>query len=270
MPKSIASGHISLGGEPVECHVLDDERRVLSTSQIQEFFGAAMDRKFVRSLARIVSRSDALEVRPRIRFRLKDHGFAYGYEGTFILDICLAYQAAFLANKLHHAQVTIARRAMDVVCVYAKAGIEAAIDEATGYQRIRPGDYLEQKIKRLLREARDEWKPRWQEETIAALCALYRKPYSPNPKFMQRVAGTLYDILIGPDVMAELRRRNPLPEKGTNHHQYLKQAVQTLLEKELVVITALATTTTSVRRFWNQVRARYLGEPLQLEFGDRG
>ncbi len=265
LPKALASSKIKLGDQDVECHVLSDERRVLSTSQVQAFLGAAMDRKFARQLSRIPRLSKTLAVRPTIKFVLKGGGVAHGYEGRFVMKVCLAYQASFLGGDLHPSQMDIAKRAMEAVCVYAEAGIEAAIDEATGYQRMRPGDYLQRRVDQFIREYRDEWKPRWSPDAVKAFCKLYRKRYTPNPKFMQPVAGKIYDMLIGSDVMSVVRHRNPVPRKGTNHHQYFRVAVQVQLEKELAVIAGLAETSQSATQFWHRMSVRYLGHPMQMD-----
>ncbi|AKT39558.1 hypothetical protein [Chondromyces crocatus] len=259
---------LTLGDHDVECHVLSDGRRVLATSQVEHLLGAAKKRDLSRSLARIPNEYGHMSVPPRILFVLGKGSTAYGYEGRSVIDICLAYQSAFLAGSLHHSQERIARKAMSLVGSCAKVGIEAFIDEATGYQSMRPGDYIQRRVEQFLREYRDEWKPRWDQGSVTAFCRLYRKRVSPNPKFMQPVAGRIYDIVIGPHVMAILRQRNPTPQKGTNHHQYFREAVQAQFEKELAVIAGLAETSNSVKQFWHKMGVRYLGHPLQTEFWD--
>lgn len=267
MPKSVARATVDLGTGPVECHVLNDGRRVLSTVQVQETLGAAKDRKFRRSLDRIHNISKELTLRPTISFSVHDGAIAYAYEASFVMDVCLAYQAAFLANLLHPSQMKIARRAMAIVTACAKVGIDALIDEATGYQKDRQGDYLSQRLERFLRDQKDTWRVRWQRDLVSAFCRLYGKPIIDglNPKFMQGVEGRIYDIVIGHDVMRELRRRNPNPRKGSNHHQFFDHIIQELLEDDLRVIHVMAETSTSKVQFWNRMLAHYRKAPLQSE-----
>jgi len=94
-PKSLASGSLSIGEKKVECHVLSDGRRVLDTSQAQAIFGAAKDRHFRRLLSRIPNASRYFKVRPSIEFRRLDGFVAHAYEGRFIMQVCVAYQATY-------------------------------------------------------------------------------------------------------------------------------------------------------------------------------
>src|SRR5262249_24088130 len=94
LPRAEASGVIRLGDEQAECYVLNDERRVLSTSQVQAFFGASKNRHLGRMIARIPGVSRDLALRPSIAFRLPNGGVANGYEGSTVMAICFAYQAA--------------------------------------------------------------------------------------------------------------------------------------------------------------------------------
>lgn len=267
--RSIANGDLTIAGQSVECHVLSDGRRVLDTSQAQAFLGlGAKDRHFWRSLARIPGLSAEIQAGPRIAFVLPDgRSVAYGYEASFIMDVCLAYQAAFLKDALHHKQAPTARRAMSMVAAAAKVGLEALIDEATGYQKRRPGDYLRGRFSDLLRDHHDDWKRRWNDDLMDALCRLYGRrhvPGTPPPRCLWRAEGMIYDLVIGPDVMAEVRRRNPEPEHGTNHHQLFRDPVQSLLGDDLRVILALAQTAATKRDFWHHMRVHYCREPLQL------
>lgn len=266
-PRSVASGHLDIADQRVECHVLSDERRVLDTSQIQALLGAAKERHFRRMLERIPSLSEEIQARPSIEFTRPDgRTVAYGYEAAVVTDVCLAYQRAFLDGTLHHKQVPIARRAMAIVAASAKVGLEALIDEATGYKGA-PGDYLRKRFAEFLRDRHDDWKARWTEDVLSALCRLYGKRYEPGmppPRCLWRAEGMIYDLLMGDDVMAEVRQRNPDPQRGSNHHQLFRDAVQRLLESDLRVILALARTADSKMEFWHHMHVHYRGVPLQM------
>jgi hypothetical protein len=265
LPRSIASGAVPIPNNP-EGHVLSDGRRVLDTSQGQALFGAAKDRNFWRMLTRIPGLSEYLTVLPRVAFTRADGGIAYGYEASFVMDVCLAYQRAFLAGALHPKQKPMALEAMAVVAACGKVGLEALIDEAAGHKA--PSDYLRGRLAQFLRDEFAPWEERWTPDVIAPVCKLYRKPYTPGdplPKFMQGIEGMVYDLVIGEDVMAVLRERNPDPEHGHNHHQRFQDRVQAVLKRELLVVAALAETSTSRRQFWHRMRVRYRGDPLQLD-----
>jgi hypothetical protein len=265
LPRAIATGVLKFPGVDVQCHVLSDDRRILDTTQTQTLLGAAKDRHFARMIGRILSRYAGLALRPSIAFTLPAGGVAHGYEAAFVMDVCFAYQAAYLAGKLHPKQTQIALRAMGIVSAYAKIGLDAAIDEATGHQRDRPEDYFQRRVDVFLRDRPDKWRERWGEPLVIAFCRLYRRPHNPEryPTFMRGVAGHVYDMVMGARVMLELRRRNPRPRKRHNHHQHLREQPQQLLERDLVAIQAIAETSVTAREFWARMRTKYRGAPLQ-------
>ncbi len=263
-PKSIAAGTLGIAGRDIECHVLSNAMRVLDTSHAQAVFGASKNRMFRRSLARIPGVSEDMQAHPSVEFVRPDgRAIAYGYETKFITRICIAYQVAFLAGNLHPKQIPIAREAMVFVAACADSGLEALVDAATGYQAT---DRLIN-FERYLREYQQTWQERWNGDVVRAFCRLYGKPVSIEyPKFMQSIAGRVYDILIGGPVMAKLRQKNPAPGKGHNHHQFFTEEMQNFLERELYVIQAMAETSQSKSRFWNSMDVRYRGDSLQTDF----
>lgn len=262
--RSVAVGKLDISGREIECHVLSNGMRVLDTTQAQAFFGAAKDRMFRRMVAKIHGLSKELALQPRIAFTLPGGGIAYGYEAKFISRICVAYQMAYLASKLHPKQIPIALEAMAFVGAWADLGLEALIDAVTGYQSTD----RQSNFDRYFREHKQEWQERWTGGVVRAFCLLYRKPYplSSYPKFMQSIAGRVYDMVIGSATMAELRRKNPEPSKGRNHHQFFTEKVQVYLEKELDTIQALVETSPSRSWFWKAMGTRYRGDDVQTVF----
>jgi hypothetical protein len=263
LPRAIATGTIQMGGRDVPVAVLSDGTRNIDTSGAQEFFGAAKDRHFRRMVARIPGISEDLTLRPSVAFSLPDGGVAFGYEAKFITRVCVAYQIAFLAGKLHPKQIPIAREAMAFVGACADIGLEALIDAATGYQATDRRSNFD----RYFAEHKQTWRERWT-ACARAICRLYGEPYESGtqPTLMRGVCGRIYNIVIGSDVMAELRRRNPFPSKGTNHHQYFSPEMQAFLERELYLIQEMAESSRSKARLWNRIFARYGAAPIQDDF----
>lgn len=268
--RSVAVGNLNIAGRIYPCQVLSDERRLLDTSQSQALLGAAKDRHFRRLLARIPGLSADIQARPRIKFQRPDgRTTAYGYEASFVMDVCLAYQRAYLAEQLHPKQVPIAREAMALVAGCAKIGLDALIDEACGYVKRRPDEYRS-RLERYLREERNKWHERWPTSTVRTFCRLYQQPYDPSrfPVFLFGIVGRIYDLLMGADVMGALRGRNAEPSKGHNHHQYFQDRVQRFVERELVAIEAIAETSPRKQRFWEKMFFRYRGDAFQTDFLD--
>jgi hypothetical protein len=74
-----------------------------------------------------------------IRFQTPEGGFAYGYPATVLADICEAVLAARADGELHHNQQHIASQCEILLRGFARVGIIALVDEATGYQKVRAG-----------------------------------------------------------------------------------------------------------------------------------
>jgi hypothetical protein len=67
---------------------------------------------------------------------------AFGYPATILADICDAVLAARKAGALQQQQLHIAEQCEILVRGFARVGIIALVDEATGYQRDRARDAL--------------------------------------------------------------------------------------------------------------------------------
>jgi hypothetical protein len=67
---------------------------------------------------------------------------AEGYEATILADICDAFLKARESGDMNYQQEHIAHRCEILVRAFARVGIIALVDEATGYQRDRTKDAL--------------------------------------------------------------------------------------------------------------------------------
>ena len=78
-----------------------------------------------------------------IKFRRPTGGpIVYGYPATVLADICDVVLSARQAGVLHRQQEHIADRCELLVRGFARIGIIALVDEATGFQRDRAKDAL--------------------------------------------------------------------------------------------------------------------------------
>src|SRR5262249_47156885 len=105
----------------------------------------------------------------------------------------------------------------------AKVGIEALIDEATGYDKFKKKREYQLKLQAFIAEELQEWVKTFPDDFWLELARLEGVRYSPRFRpirwrkyFMQFV----YDA-IDKDVANKLREINKEPEKGHNHHQWL-------------------------------------------------
>lgn len=95
--------------------------------------------KFVatKALNPFVSNELAEVIKNPIVFQAPSGGRAYGYEATVLADLCDAVLEARKSGRLHYQQEHIAEQCESLVRAFAKVGIIALVDEATGYQDVR-------------------------------------------------------------------------------------------------------------------------------------
>lgn len=66
----------------------------------------------------------------------------FGLEASDVIDICKAYLTARQNGTLHPSQAKLAEQAEMFITACAKTGIDAIVDEATGYQYFRKASDL--------------------------------------------------------------------------------------------------------------------------------
>lgn len=273
--KAVASGVLNLGGREVDCYVLEDGRRVLSQRGIMAGItgakGGAKNGNLTRLVSRLPEKHRALALGPSIEFVLPgDTGIvAIGRDRMFFVQLCDAYAESWVAGELHPKQEAIAKVAMAIIRALAHVGIDALIDEATGYQQHRANDYLRRLFEHSLREEAGKWELQFPESVPRALAPLWGVAYvsGPHPKELHRVYGQIYDMVLGKEVADEMRARNLDSKASTNHHQWLHDSARGLLSDDIRLITFLASQCGSKAEFWRRMRHHYCREPLQLGLG---
>ena len=144
---------LRIGDTEIAAYVLEDETRVLSQSGLQSGIGMSTSgggrgahrlAQFVEGLAEkgVNCKNLAARVRTPIPFRRKTGGgIAYGYEATILADICDAVLAARReGGVLAPNQSHLAEQCEILVRGFARVGIIALVDEATGYRKDRVRD----------------------------------------------------------------------------------------------------------------------------------
>jgi len=272
--KAVASGVLfEEMGTPVDCYVLEDGRRVLSSrGELRALRPGGRDRGDLgQYLARLPNRFASLTRGHEIEFSAPQphggHVLCVGRDAAHLVDVCAAYAEAFAEGELHPSQIPMGRRAITLVNVFAKIGIEALVDEATGYQKTRGERDLARRFDRYLRLEPGKWEMRFTPELVRALAPLYGVRYTRGsyPRALQTPFHLIYEMVFGVEVATEMRKRNPNPETFC-HHQVLKDPGQAMLSDELAVVTLLASQARTKEDFWARMRHKYLGEPLQYAF----
>lgn len=223
---------LRIGETEIPCYVLNDGRRVIT---LRGFLGALGMKKgggdkgeegnrlarFAagKSMSPFVSGDLARVMSNPIRFQLPEghiwtkgsgEGWAYGYEATVLADLCEAVLQARDAGKLMHHQLHIVARSEVLVRAFARVGIVALVDEATGYQYARPQRDLEEQLKRFLSEGLVRYVSGFPHDYLKHLCRLRGVELRTDmrlPKYFGILTGNLVYKRIAPGLLQALKER---------------------------------------------------------------
>ena len=234
---------LRIGDLEIPCYVLDDNRRVL----IQRGMITALDMsqgtagrgggdrlaRFVntKGISRFVSDQLHDVITKPIRFRAGG-GTGYGYEATVLADLCNAVLDARQAGNLHYQQEHIADRCEMLVRAFAKLGIVALVDEATGYQEVRDRLALQAILDKYLRDELAAWAKRFPDEFYQQIFRLrgwiWRGMAVNRPQVVAHYTNDIVYERLTDGIMEELEKRNPRTKNGyrpAKHHQWLTEDV---------------------------------------------
>jgi hypothetical protein len=243
----------------IPCYVLDDERRVLTGTGLQDALRIARGGSMVPGLSRLelftrgerispfIVSSLAERVHSPIIFITPTGNKAYGYEAEMLVELCEAVLAARAAGKLQKQQQAIAQQAELIIRGLARVGIVALVDEVTGFQEVRKRDALHKILEAYIAPELMPWTKRFPNSFYKEMFRLHGWPYDPESMKRPGVAGkfTLHYIYeqLAPGVLDELKRKNPLIEGGRRKarlHQFLTDDVgHPHLERQIAATTAV-------------------------------
>lgn len=282
---------LRIGGLEIPCYVLEDGRRVL----VQRGMMTALDMKqgtagrgagdrlakFIggKSLNPFISENLSHVIIQPIIFQPPTGGTAYGYEATILADLCDAVLAARKEGKLNYQQQHIAERCEILVRGFARVGIIALVDEATGYQADRARDELNKILEAYISRELLPWTKRFPDEFFKQIYRLRNWPFKPGSRKRPQVVGKLINKLVyeplPPGVLAELRKLNPPTEKGYRkyrHHQFLTpETGHPHLDKQITEVVTLMRVSDDRPMFERLFQKAFpkRGQQLQLEYGER-
>jgi len=270
-PYSMFRGVVSLGDIQVQCHVLNDGRRVMTQREVVRVIsGGRRSGSYLQNIPEF----DVTSLPERV-IHFTDPGgpqVNHGFEATLLIEICEGYLRARDNGTLKSGQEHIAAAADLIVRACARVGIEALIDEATGYQEVRAKNALQVKLQLFIAEQMGEWVKRFPDEFWVQLARLEGVKYSGRQRPLRwgkYVMRFVYDA-IDSDVAKRLADINPDPAKGHNHHQHLTKFGQKELNNHLQQVIAVMRLCDDLDEFKRKFPRAFPTGPYQLEFGGIG
>lgn len=249
---------LRIGDIEIPCYVLEDGRRVLAQrgmvsalgmsrggsskgggDRLAHFIGGKALEPFIGAGLREVISSP-------IQFVTQAGNVANAYDAQMLADICEAVLQARAEDKLQKQQMHIAQQCEVLMRGFARVGIIALVDEATGYQKDRAKDALAKILETFVAKELQPYVQTFPSDFYEEMFRLRGLKYPPeNPNFRPQYFGLLTnDIVyerIAPGLLEELKKQARKDEKKAHLHRRLTQEIghPKLREHLASVVTAM-------------------------------
>jgi P63C domain len=281
---------LRIGDIAIPCYVLEDETRVLSQRGLMAGLGmvkgstsSGEDQLTVLANGLLASHhidpEVALALKKPIAFKPKHGGRpAYGYPATVLADLCDAMLAARSAGALSGVrQLQIAQQCEILVRGFARVGIIALVDEATGFQKDRAKDALAKILEAFVAKELQPYMAQFPADYYEQLFRLYKLQFPPlgnkswRPSFFGNITNDVIYDRLAPDLLPELKKAASKAERKSKLHQWLTQEIGIPRLREhlasIVAIQKLSTDPIDFALKVDQVHPRYR-ETMQLDFAN--
>lgn len=242
LPKAEYRGFLKIADMKIPCFVLDDGRRVISGRGMTAAIGMKGRGQGIARIAghRMLEINENNNLSVAIQTPIKFTGRSPkidapsdGFEATVLQELCEVILKARDKGLLKTEQeIRYGQFAEILIRSFARVGIIALIDEATGYQVERPQDALQAYLSLLIRKELAAWAKKFPDEFYENIYKLkgWKWPGMQKNRFSV-VAHYTRDLVyerIAPSLLEELETRTPKDEKGkrkNKFHQWLTEDV---------------------------------------------
>lgn len=279
-------GILDLAGIEIPCYVLDDGTRVLSGRKMQEALkivdvedgkqtaGTRLNRYLEQKTLEpfIYKGREQDHFKPIICYRGTQK--INGYEATLLADLCDAFLEARKHILLSPRQTIIAEQCEVLIRAFAKVGITALVDEATGYQYEREKDELQQILRKYISEELLPWQKRFPDIFYKELFRLNGWDYTvkgiqKRPGVVGAWTNKLVYEQLPQGVLDELRNNVPKSETGNptaRFHQLLTDDIGSPhLTAQINQIVTLFQLSDNMKEMWNNFQKLKLRQSGQLD-----
>jgi hypothetical protein len=285
MPVAVWRGNLNIVGVELPCYVLDNGVRVIGRTSAAELLsgikgGGALE-IYLRPKALEPFINKDLILERFVPFRLPEvEGLKTAVKGLpadLFIEICQGFVAALeasLAPTAPHPRMTLRQQQMAIkasmfLSACAKVGLEALIDEATGYQYERATDALQVKLAAFLEDEMRKWEKTFPDELWKEFGRLtaWKGPLHQRPKYWGRLVMELIYEKLDPDVAEWLKKNAPSPKRGQNYHQWLSgQFGLRKLVEHIWMIVGMAKTCETMTELRDRVAELDGKQPVQMRF----
>ncbi len=285
LPKSLYRGELPIGDIILDCAVLEDGTRILTKhavfkafgrtsrgldikrqNEIKEFLDSQIPNNQLQQIPSFLDSKAILSlVTPDLipllqSFQYLDDGkIVEGYQAAILTKMCSLYLTARRDGILNRQQHSIANQAEILLSAFASVGLDALIDEATGYQYDRKHDALRMLLQKYLAEGLQPWLKTFPDIFFAELDRLYNNATTTSknrPQYYGRFINTyIYDPIEDGFVKKELNKLN-ISESGkriAKFHQWLSSDGKEILIRQMYRILGIMETSKNIESFKSKI-----------------
>jgi hypothetical protein len=287
LPRAVFWGSLDLMNRQMPCYVLDNGQRIIGRTAANEALtgikGAGDFEKTisVKSLRPFLDSEEI--VNELVAFSLPDvEGLGKDVKGMpadVFIDVCRAFVSALEASynrppdadypPMTDRQKEMAVQASMFLAAVAKVGLDALIDEATGYQEVREKDALEVKLRAYLADEMRKWEKTFPDELWMEFGRLtnWKGSIHKRPKYWGKLVMELIYEYLDPDVAQWLRDNAPKPRHRQNYFQWLSDqyGLQKLIQ-HIWQVVGMAKACETLPELKQKMAETFGNEPVQLTF----
>ena len=289
-------GKLDLNGLIIPCYVLEDGTRVLSQRELQNSLNMVDDAedgkqvsgsRFVRYLNQKSLQPFLYKDKPDDHYKpidcYKGESIVKGYEATILADICFAFLDAKKEIILSPRQKIIAEQCEVLIRAFAKVGIIALVDEATGYQYDRERNELQKILKLYISESLLPWEKRFPDVFYNELFRLNNWEFSvkginKRPGVIGKWTNQLIYEQLPKGILQELKDITPKNESGeytAKFHQSLTYDIgNPHLQNQITKIITLFQLSDNMKQMWSMFEKlnnrNSLQTSLDFKFDEKG
>ncbi len=271
LPEAMYRGAGFLGNPDIECYVLSNGERVISSSQA---FTLLTGKDSSQDLPKILKNpgvksliSNDNSAPQTVSFHIPGNPtVAEGIRGELFAEICSAFVTAGLSGELSTPrQRSIAMRCAVYQKSFMKLGIIAYIDELTQYQKVRDKNELDIKVKAFIQDEARKWEKTFPDQFYQELARLSGyNDWKSKPSWYGHVTNRVYKM-VDPDVAEIIKKL--ANELGECRHQYLtKDAGLNRLRDSINQVIGLARTCGCIQEFNQRMKLFEKGGAYQMSF----
>lgn len=273
LPMATHQGQMAIGDLLLDCYVLADGRRVFNKRGMAKALGLKSEggNAFIKTmqgkgLGSVIPAKLREKINNPINFKPLAMDLGHGYEADILADVAKAIISADeIGVGLTTAQQPLVAQAKILLHAFAKIGVVALIDEATGYQQIRQPDALRLLVQQYIAVEKREWEKQFPDSYYDELNRIYNSKkltktakgavIQNRPQHFANFTRTyVYEPLENGSVLEELDRVNPKMDARGNRkarfHQHLTYGYGIeKLKRQVQIVETLMSVADTVSQF---------------------